>query len=532
MTLTVKEFLSLPPLRRSEPVVVAGARNLDNDISWVHITEFDQPGALLSGGELVLSTGIAFPSESSNLRRIVSSLVAASASGLVIELNQRYPDGLPSELISQARDESLPLIALHRPTSFVTITRAAHELLISDQMQHQAASAHIYQSLVAIATRRPTSSEYVEYISRLLQVPVIIESYDHVPLMYSIPPDREQDILTRWKLRSNSAPDSDGAQYVSHLGWLSTPLDNGSPYPPRLIFVLDSPPRPTDYEVINFSRAFLSTTTAIRNPHDFDTETDGILLGRILGARDHFPSSLLGALRTRGFRPIGDSVFGAIIHSMHSSLNPEFVAVVRAACGDAAKQTNEAFICGALNSTSVGLLISNRLNIPRARLMERVRSSIAQAVNTPVAITVGERYTTPELWRESIQEAVFVQKFLRVNGGFAHRRAVSLRDLGINGLALSLTDQAQVAKYTKIHLEALDHLPDGGLRARTVLRALYDSGWNRSKAAEALHVSRSQFYRELEALDPELSAYTTPSQESFALYLALIFEAQGRRLRS
>ena len=57
--LTVADVLQMPSVRGADPEVLAGARQLERQVRWVHTTELADIGPLLRGGDLVLTTGIA-----------------------------------------------------------------------------------------------------------------------------------------------------------------------------------------------------------------------------------------------------------------------------------------------------------------------------------------------------------------------------------------------------------------------------------------------------------------------------------------
>jgi len=98
---------------------------------------------LLRGGELLLSTGVAFPASDAELTQLVSHLVASEATGspdgagpagLIVELGRRYPDALPPALLAAADELDLPVIELRRETSFVQVTEAVHALVVGAQL--------------------------------------------------------------------------------------------------------------------------------------------------------------------------------------------------------------------------------------------------------------------------------------------------------------------------------------------------------------------------------------------------------------
>ena len=56
--LSVRQVLTLERVLAGEPEVVAGAGQLDRPVRWVHVAEAPDVGVMLSGGEMVLTTGV------------------------------------------------------------------------------------------------------------------------------------------------------------------------------------------------------------------------------------------------------------------------------------------------------------------------------------------------------------------------------------------------------------------------------------------------------------------------------------------
>lgn len=56
--LSVRQALGLERVRAGQPEVVAGAHRLDRPVRWVHVAEAADVGVMLSGGEMVLTTGV------------------------------------------------------------------------------------------------------------------------------------------------------------------------------------------------------------------------------------------------------------------------------------------------------------------------------------------------------------------------------------------------------------------------------------------------------------------------------------------
>src|SRR6476620_436348 len=83
---TVGSILDLPVLREAAPLLLGGAGALDNPVRWVHVSELLDISGLLSGGELVLTTGLELEKEPGLTASFIRSLEKAAASGLIVEL--------------------------------------------------------------------------------------------------------------------------------------------------------------------------------------------------------------------------------------------------------------------------------------------------------------------------------------------------------------------------------------------------------------------------------------------------------------
>ena len=129
---TLAEVLDLPVLRAARPRVRAGSAVLDVRVRWVHVSEQRNPAGTLSGGELVLSTGIAMTDPATAPAAYVAALRDAGAVGLVVEVGQHVP-ALPDALVQAARAAEFPLVELTRAVRFVEVTEIVHALILNSQ---------------------------------------------------------------------------------------------------------------------------------------------------------------------------------------------------------------------------------------------------------------------------------------------------------------------------------------------------------------------------------------------------------------
>ena len=129
---TIADVLALPAVAAGLPEVLTGTDALERRVRWVHVAPPSGGRRLLLGGELLLSTGVGWPSEPTALTGYVRELAAAQVAGLVLELGNRYDDP-PVDLVTACEASGLPLVVLRREVRFVSITEAVHSRIVDAQ---------------------------------------------------------------------------------------------------------------------------------------------------------------------------------------------------------------------------------------------------------------------------------------------------------------------------------------------------------------------------------------------------------------
>jgi len=235
--LTVADALALPILRRALPEVVAGAASLDRTLRWVHVLDVD-PVDLLRGGELVLSTGAGPGPEPSGQRRFVRGLAEERAAGLIIELGMSYRQALPAALVSEAEQQRLPLIALHRPVRFVDVTEAIHGALVDRQLSLLRRGQETGERLTGLVLERRGLAQLLSEIARTVANPVVLENLAGQLVALAVHESTEQDLL---EAREEHRLAQDRGDAISR-GWLSAELRvRGRPWGHLVAFELDGP---------------------------------------------------------------------------------------------------------------------------------------------------------------------------------------------------------------------------------------------------------------------------------------------------
>lgn len=124
-------------------IPVPGFQVTDAEVSAVHVSELADPTLFLSGGELLLTTGLALPTDTADCTAYISRLVHAGVVGLGFGIGAVY-DEVPAVLIQACRTAGMPLLVVQ--TTFLAISRAywttiarAGEQVLLDQLAYQRA---------------------------------------------------------------------------------------------------------------------------------------------------------------------------------------------------------------------------------------------------------------------------------------------------------------------------------------------------------------------------------------------------------
>ncbi|MDD9267438.1 PucR family transcriptional regulator [Paenibacillus sp. GCM10023248] len=160
--LTVQEVLGRPFFQHAH--IAAGRNGLHRTVRWVHIIEVIQFEELLQGGEMILTTGAAFKSDTALFMTYLNQLVTNNVSCLCIEMGH-YLTAIPEPWIAAAEACQLPLIIFPQAVRFIDITQDIHAHIIN---QHHKA----LQDLEKISRefhRMTLSSQGVGHVLGLLQ---------------------------------------------------------------------------------------------------------------------------------------------------------------------------------------------------------------------------------------------------------------------------------------------------------------------------------------------------------------------------
>jgi purine catabolism regulator len=125
--------------------LTAGADAGDRPIRWVHISELEDPTPWLSGGELLLTTGIQLKGAASQ-RRFLARLAERQVAGLGLGTGFEHKR-LPKPLVEEAEARGMPLFEVPYEMPFIAITERAFATLVNEQYAVLERSAQVHERL-------------------------------------------------------------------------------------------------------------------------------------------------------------------------------------------------------------------------------------------------------------------------------------------------------------------------------------------------------------------------------------------------
>lgn len=134
MPLTLGEVLALDALRQADAELLGRPAHRERPVTWAHSSEIYEIAPLLSGGELLLTTGLGLAGADAGARRHwVRDVASRGVAAVGIEPG-RSLNGMPEEIADEARRCDLPLLVLHRVVPFVRICREVNMRVVSAEV--------------------------------------------------------------------------------------------------------------------------------------------------------------------------------------------------------------------------------------------------------------------------------------------------------------------------------------------------------------------------------------------------------------
>lgn len=527
VVVTVAEVLQMPVLRAAGPEILAGKAGLDRQVRWVHTTELADIAPLLRGGDLVLSTGIAFPDTAEDLEAFARSLDDSDAAGLLIELGRRWAS-VPAPLVAACERVNLPLIALTREVRFAAVTQTVGERIVDEQLTELREAERVHDTFTALSMEEAGPAEILAAVQRLAGAAVVLEDEQHRVLDYRAGPGDIAGFLADWQSRSRTVDHPERTTWDATNGWLITRLGRRDKGWGRLI--VQAPATPPQRLIVVAERA--AAALAMHRLQDRHRDSllrrthHELLLGLLADPTD--PDLLrrceLSGLPTANRKFVGLAIRPRLRVDGHANLAPSLVDDVLASVVHAAHGVRvPALVCEI--DRDIRVLLSFAPSARHERAVEKLAERVADRHS--VVIGAGRAVGQAGHIDRTLRESQHVVE--SVHGGASGRLVHRLEDVHLRGLLTLLGDDERVHAFVTRELDVLkEHDQRGGGDLLTVLRALLEHPTSKSEAAAAVHLSRASFYDRLAKIERLLAVSLDDPDIRVSLHAALIADELSR----
>src|ERR1700677_4632572 len=528
---TVGDLLGLDVVRRGSPQVVAGSSGLSARVRWVHVLELADVAHLLQGGEFVLTTGIALPSEPALLARYATDLATACVSALAVELGRRYVGALPAALVRAAADSGLTLIAFEREVPFVEITEAVHARIIDAQLEELRTSERLHEVFTELSVAGASPDEVVRQAASLAGRPVILADLAHRVLACEPGSADPARLLAGFARRSRAVSATGRTAFDEASGWLCTPVGARGEDWGRVILVCDDPPTATDTVLVERTAITLALGRLLtRHAESLDRQAHRTLITGIITQALADPAE--AALRSRA---LGVPVDGRRLIAMVLRLSapPGVLGVsAHARVLDIADITAAASraeripsLVGTLDDARAGAMLSLSPHADPDRVLTHLATRIRERFGADpdgLVIGVGAEVGSIRDVRRSFLEASQVADVAAERRDAPGRPLFyRLPDLRLRGLLHLLRDDPRLQTFVERELGAL-LVSDQGTELIDVLAACLTAGGNKAAAAKNSHLARPTFYDRLRRIERILGTDLSSAESRTSLHVALL----------
>lgn len=176
MVLSVRDALRHPAVLDAHPEVLSGGAGLDAPVRWVHSSEIYEIGPLLSGGELLLTTGLGVATVDAGARRhYVRDLAARGVAALAVEVGRSLPE-VPPEMADEAVRRGLPLVVLREVVPFIRISETLNTVIIGDATLRLRFADRVTTALEVAQVEERGLSGLLSAVGDLVQRPLVLVS--------------------------------------------------------------------------------------------------------------------------------------------------------------------------------------------------------------------------------------------------------------------------------------------------------------------------------------------------------------------
>lgn len=510
--LSVRQVLGLERVLAGEPEVVAGAAQLDRPVRWVHVAEAADVGVMLTGGEMVLTTGVLLAGDETGQTEYVRSLHRAEASAVVLGLGRAFP--APPEAMRRAAERcGLPMVVLHRPFPFAELTEEVQSRLVRRKFAAVSLSESVRTALTALITAGVPLQRLLDEVVRHSGCPVVVTNLAHRVLATAGERSAVDDVLRDWERIARQAGGTEGD------GWVRAELGGRGERWGRLVLCGYRGDTATGRLLADRAAEALVLHRMLGggSAHVWEEQSAQSLLtdlvGGVVPARQLLPRARAAGL------PVNRRAFVPLVVRDEEPARIDRVLRLLGLPGLAAELADGA------TAVLLSLARDQDAEALAAHFATRLRATSGEP--RTVVAAAGARTVWDEV-PAGLREAQHVADAVADS---AHTLdlpdVVRLRDVHLRGLVRLLRDDPHVQSFAERELDGL--LCDPAQDLLDVLRTYLATGRNKSRTAQLHHVSRPALYRRLEAIQTRLGVDLDDFEQAASVHIALLaHDAQQR----
>ncbi|MFF4269437.1 PucR family transcriptional regulator [Streptomyces sp. NPDC001536] len=497
--LSVRQVLTLERVLAGEPEVVAGAAQLDRAVRWVHVAEAPDVGVMLTGGEMVLTTGVLLAGDEGAQAEYIQSLHRAEAAAVVLGLGRAFP--APPDVMRRAAERcGLPMVVLHRPFPFAVLTEEVQSRLVRRKFAAVSLSEAVRTSLTGLITAGAPLQRLLDDVARHSACPVVVTNLAHRVLATAGERPAVDDVLRDWERIARQAGGSEGD------GWIRAELGGrGERWGQILLCGYRGDTATGRLLADRAAEALvLHRMLAGNSAHTWEEQSAQSLLtdlvSGVVPARQLLPRARAAGL------PVNRRTFVPLVVRDGDPAELDRVLRLLGLSGIVAELADGA------TAVLLSLARDQDASVLTANFAARLPQTVVAAADPRTAWD-----DVPAGMREAQHVADAV-----ASGALDLPAVVRLKDVHLRGLIRLLRDDPQVQSFAERELDGLlcDSGTGEGLLA--VLRTYLATGRNKSRTAQLHHVSRPALYRRLEAIQGRLGVDLDDFEQAASVHIALL----------
>ncbi|MFI0235413.1 PucR family transcriptional regulator [Streptomyces sp. NPDC016845] len=502
-SLSVRQILALDRIAAGEPEVVAAAAHLDRPVRWVHVAEASDVGVMLTGGEMILTTGVLLAGDVRSQTEYIRSLHKAEAAALVLGLGRAFP-APPEDMRREAERYGLPMVVLHRPFPFAELTEEVQSRLVRRKFAAVSLSEGIRTALTGLITAGAPLQSLLDEIAAHSACPVVVTNLAHRVLATAGERPAVDDVLRDWDRIARRPGETDGE------GWLRAGLGGrGERWGSVVLCGYRGDAASGRLLADRAAEALVLHRMLSGSAPSWEEQSAQCLLADLLSgvvpARQLLPRARAAGL------PVNRRTFVPLVVRDAEPARLDRVLRLLGLPGLVAEVAEGA------TAVLLSLARDQAADALTDRFASRLRAGTGEGC--PV-VAAGPARPGWEDVPDGLREALHVAEAV-AGAPPGSPPVVRLGDVRLRGLVRLLRDDPRVQSFAERELDGLLRADDTEALL-PVLRTYLATGRNKSRTAHLHHMSRPALYRRLETIEALLGMELDDFEQAASVHIALL----------